>query len=157
MDSAFDRRKSMDSANDRRPSTFVDRSPPSVNNLTASSSTTIPTNMPTFSAFPPPTLSPLNLWNHTVSTSSAQSMHSHSHSHSHSEPVTHLTPISGTGNMSSPNVHIPGPVGMMLPPSAAAAGTPFSVASSSSSGFIDPSRLSVGPSTGMNLNLHTGE
>nr|XP_031864290.1 uncharacterized protein CI109_000203 [Kwoniella shandongensis]KAA5531362.1 hypothetical protein CI109_000203 [Kwoniella shandongensis] len=152
MDGGIDRRRSMDSINDRRPLSIPEMSPSNANDIATGSSSTSTTtaNIHAFPAFPPPQLSPHNLWNHTVATTSAQSIHSHS------EPVTHLTPISGTGNMSSPNVHLPGPVGMMLPPTAAVtAGTPFSVASSSSSGFIDPARLSVGPSTGMNLNLHT--
>ncbi|WVR06415.1 hypothetical protein IAU60_003446 [Kwoniella sp. DSM 27419] len=58
-----------------------------------------------------------------------------------------LTPLS-VGTMTSPNVSIGGPVGIMMPPSITTS-TPFSVpsVSSSSSGFIDPAQLNVGPST----------
>ncbi|KAK8858671.1 hypothetical protein IAR55_002900 [Kwoniella newhampshirensis] len=148
VESSVDRRMSMDSTIDRRPTMMAAGVSPSSANGIASTSPATTANVHSFSAFPAPSLSPHGLWTTgAVSTSPVQPMHNHS------EPVTHLTPMSGTANLSSPNVHIPGPVGMMLPPSANATGTPFSVASSSSSGFIDPARLSVGPSSGMHMNL----
>ncbi|WVF68904.1 hypothetical protein IAT40_003677 [Kwoniella sp. CBS 6097] len=60
-----------------------------------------------------------------------------------------LTPM--TAALSSPSISVSmgGPAGMMMMPPPVTTGTPFSVpsVSSSSSGFIDPAQLSVGPST----------